>query len=64
MRPFLVVPRDPLPNDPTRLLKGLERVLSDALLFQTPEELFDQPILTLASCRDGSTEQTTSLTLP
>ena len=45
MGPFLVIPVDPVPNDPPRLLKGLERVLPDALLFQTPKEPLNQPIL-------------------
>lgn len=45
MRVVLVVPCDPISNDLPRLLKGLERVLPDALLFQSPEEPFDHPIL-------------------
>lgn len=31
--------------DPPRLLKGLERVLPNTLLFQTPKEPFDHPVL-------------------
>jgi hypothetical protein len=45
MRALVVVPLDPVPNDLPRLLKRLERVLPDTLLFQTPKEPFDQPIL-------------------
>ena len=45
LRPLVVVPLDPVPNDPPRLLKGLEGVLSDTLLFQTPKEPFDHSIL-------------------
>ena len=52
MRSFLVVPRDPVPNDPTRLLKGLECVLPDALFFQAPKESFDHPVLLRRVGRD------------
>ncbi len=45
MGPFLVVPVDPVSNDPPRLLKRLERVLPDALVFQTPKESLNHPIL-------------------
>ena len=45
MRPFLVVPVDPVPNDPPRLLKRLERMLPDTLVFQTPKEPLNLPIL-------------------
>jgi hypothetical protein len=34
MGPFLVVPVDPVPNDLLCLLKRLERVLPDTLVFQ------------------------------
>ena len=45
MGPFLVIPVDPVPNDPPRLLKRLERVLPDTLVFQTPKEPLNHPIL-------------------
>ena len=45
MRSSLVVPVEPVPNDPPRLLKRLERVLPDALLLQTPKEPFNDPVL-------------------
>ena len=45
MGPFLVVPVDPVPNDPPRLLKRLERVLPDAFVFQTPKESLNHSIL-------------------
>ena len=45
MGPAFVVPVHPVPNDPPRLLKRLERVLPDALFFQTPKEPLNQPIL-------------------
>ena len=45
MGPFLVVPVDPVPNDPPCLLKRLERVLPDTLVFQASKEPLNQPIL-------------------
>ncbi len=45
MGPFLVVPVDPVPNDPPRLLKRLEPVLPDTLVFQASKEPLNQPIL-------------------
>jgi len=45
MGSFLVIPVDPVPNDPPRLLKRLERVLPDTLVFQTPKEPLNHPIL-------------------
>jgi len=45
MGPFLVIPGDPVPNDPPRLLKRLERVLPNTLVFQTSKEPLNQPIL-------------------
>ena len=45
MGSFLVVPVDPVPNDPPRLLKRLERVLPDTLVFQTSKEPLNHPIL-------------------
>ena len=45
MRALVVVPLDPVPNDPPRLLKGLERVLPDTLLFQAPKEPLNHPVL-------------------
>jgi len=64
MRSFLVVPRDPVPNDPPRLLKGLERVLPDALLFQTPKKPFDHPILLRRVRRDEPLLQAIVATVP
>ncbi len=45
MRPSVVVPLQPVPDDPTRLLKCLERMLPDTLFFQPPKEPFDHPVL-------------------
>ena len=45
MGPFLVVPTDPVPNDPPRRLKRLERVLPDTLDFQPSKEPLNHPIL-------------------
>lgn len=45
MRTLFVVPPQPVPNDPPRILKRLERVLPDTFLFETPKEPFDDPIL-------------------
>jgi hypothetical protein len=45
MRPVLVVPLYPIPNDPPCLLKCLKDVLPDTLFFETPKEPFDDPIL-------------------
>ena len=45
MGPFLVVPMHPVSNDPPRLLKRLEPVLPDTLVFQTSKEPLNQPIL-------------------
>ncbi len=45
MGSFLVVPVDPVPNDPPRLLKRLERVLPDTLVFQASKEPLNHPIL-------------------
>jgi len=44
MGPVLVVPVDPVPNDPPCLLKRLERVLPDTLVFQASKEPLNQPI--------------------
>ena len=52
MEPFLVVPVDPVSNDPPRLLKRLEPVLSDTLVFQTAKEPLNQPILLRRIRRD------------
>ena len=45
MGSFLVVPVDPVPNDPPRLLKRLARVLPDTLVFQTSKAPLTHPIL-------------------
>ena len=45
MRAFLVVPLEPLPNDPSRLLKCLERMLPHTFLLETPKEPLDDPVL-------------------
>ena len=52
MRAFLLVPLDPAPNDPPRLLKCLEHVLPDTLLFQAPKEPFEHPVLLWRIGRD------------
>jgi len=52
MRALVVVPLDPVPNDPPRLLKALERVLPDTLLFQAPKKPFDHAILLRRIRRD------------
>ena len=64
MGPFLVIPVDPVPNDPPRLLKGLERVLPDALLFQTPKKPFDHPVLLRRVRRDELLLQAIVATVP
>ena len=45
MRALLVVPLHPVPDDASCLVKRLERLLPDALFFETAEEPFDDPIL-------------------
>src|SRR5438105_12295680 len=45
MRPAVIVPVDPVPNDPPRLLERLKLVLPDTLFFETPKEPFDDPVL-------------------
>lgn len=42
---FLVIPVAPVPNDPPRLLKHLERMLPDTLVFHASKESLNQPIL-------------------
>ncbi len=49
---LLVVPLAPIPNNPTRLLKCLERVLPDTLLFQAPKQSFDHLVLLQRVGRD------------
>ncbi len=56
----LVVPLDPVPNDPPRVLKGLERVLPDTLLFRAPKKSFDHPVLLRRIRRDELLLQTIS----
>ena len=41
----MVAPVHPVPNDPLRLFKRLERMLSDTLFFETPKEPFNDPVL-------------------
>jgi len=45
MGPFFVAPVNQVSNDPPRLLKRLERVLPDTLVFQASKEPLNQPIL-------------------
>ena len=45
MRAIVVVPLHPVPDDSPRFLKRLERVLPDALFFETAKEPFDDPVL-------------------
>ena len=45
MRALLVVPLHPVSDDASCLVKRLERLLPDALFFETAEEPFDDPIL-------------------
>ena len=52
MRPPLVVPGHPVPNDPARLLKRLELILPDTLFFETPKEPFDAAVLLRRVGRD------------
>ena len=52
MRALFVVPPQPVSNDPPRLLKSLEGVLPDTFLFETPKELFGDPILFRCVRRD------------
>src|SRR5688572_231091 len=52
MRALFVVPPHPIPNDPPRLLKRLERVLPDTLFFQTPKKPFDHSVLLRRIRRD------------
>jgi hypothetical protein len=52
VRPPLVVPLDPVPNGPARLLKRLEGVLPDTLFFETPKESFNDAVLFRGVGRD------------
>ncbi|MEQ1844166.1 MAG: hypothetical protein ABL983_01150 [Nitrospira sp.] len=52
MGPFLVIPVDPVLNDPPRLLKRLELLLPDTLFFETAKEPLDDPILPWCVGRD------------
>jgi hypothetical protein len=45
MGPFFVVPVDPVPNNPPRLLTRLERVLPDTFFFETAKEPLDHAVL-------------------
>ena len=45
IRALFVVPPQPVPNDPPRLLERLKPMLSDTFLFETPKEPFNDPIL-------------------
>lgn len=45
MRPLLVVPLHPVPNDPPRLLERLKDMPPDTLFFETAKEPFDDAIL-------------------
>ena len=49
---LFVVPPQVVSNDPPRLLKGLEGVLLDTFLLETPKEPFDDPILFRCVRRD------------
>lgn len=52
MRPPMVVPVNPVPNDPPRLLERLELMLPHALLFETAKEPFDDAVLLRGIRRD------------
>lgn len=52
MRPAMVVPVHPVPNDPPRLFEGLELMLPDTLLLETAKEPFNQPVLLRGIGRD------------
>jgi len=45
MWPPVVVPLHPVTNDPPRLVERREDMLPDALLFETPKEPLDDPVL-------------------
>ena len=45
MRPLMVVPLHPLSNNPPRLVERWEDMLTDALLFETPKEPHNDPVL-------------------
>jgi hypothetical protein len=52
MGPLMVVPLQPVPNDPARFLKRLKRVLPDTLLLETPKESLNDSILLRRVGRD------------
>jgi len=52
MRPLLVVPLQPVPNDSSGLLEGLKHVLPNTLFFETAKEPFDHPVLLRRVGRD------------
>lgn len=52
MRPLLVVPLHPVPNDPSGLLECLKHVLPDTLFFETAKEPFNHPVLLRRVGRD------------
>jgi len=64
MRPLVVVPLDPVPNDSPRLHTRLERVWLDTLLFQAPKKPFDHSILLRRIGRDELLLQAIVATAP
>lgn len=52
MRAIVGVPLHPVPDDSPRLLRRLERVLPDALFFETGKGPFDDPVLIRRVRRD------------
>src|SRR5574337_241344 len=52
MRPLLVVPLHPVPNDPSGRLECLKHVLPDTLFFETAKEPFNNPVLLRRVGRD------------
>ena len=52
MRPLLIVPLHPVPNDPSGLLECLKHVLPDTLFFETAKEPLNNPVLLRRVGRD------------
>ncbi len=64
MRPLLVVPLHPVPNDPPRLLERRKHVLPDAIFFEYAKEPFDDPVLLRPIRRDEFLLQSIASTGP